>query len=93
MPAVTERLGVDERRYGAGLVAHYNTWGDVERLLAVVSDLARQCVIPFPLYQIVGWPDTYATFRGHDKMARQPLGVSLQNNLDHLYAIGCALFM
>jgi selenocysteine lyase/cysteine desulfurase len=39
--AVTERLGVEESggivRVG---VAHYNTLGEVERLLAVVDDLA-----------------------------------------------------
>jgi selenocysteine lyase/cysteine desulfurase len=40
--AVTERLGVEATggmvRVG---IAHYNTMGEVERLLAVVSDLAR----------------------------------------------------
>ena len=40
--AVTERLGVEERggmvRVG---IAHYNTAGEVDRLLAVVNDLAR----------------------------------------------------
>jgi selenocysteine lyase/cysteine desulfurase len=40
--AVTERLGVEE---SGGMVrvgiAHYNTAGEVERLLDVVSDLAR----------------------------------------------------
>jgi selenocysteine lyase/cysteine desulfurase len=39
--AVTERLGVEE---SGGMVrvgiAHYNTLGEVERLLAVVNDLA-----------------------------------------------------
>lgn len=41
--AVTERLGVEESggmvRVG---VAHYNTMGEVDRLLAAVNDLARQ---------------------------------------------------
>jgi selenocysteine lyase/cysteine desulfurase len=41
--AVTERLGVEESggmvRVG---VAHYNTLGEVERLLAVVDELALQ---------------------------------------------------
>jgi selenocysteine lyase/cysteine desulfurase len=40
--AVTERLGVEE---SGGMVrvgiAHYDTLGEVERLLAVVDDLAR----------------------------------------------------
>ncbi len=40
--AVTERLGVED---SGGMVrvgiAHYNTPGEVERLLAVVNDLAR----------------------------------------------------
>jgi selenocysteine lyase/cysteine desulfurase len=40
--AVTERLGVEE---SGGMVrvgiAHYNTMGEVDRLLAVVNDLAR----------------------------------------------------
>jgi selenocysteine lyase/cysteine desulfurase len=39
--AVTERLGVEE---SGGMVrvgiAHYNTMGEVERLLAVIDDLA-----------------------------------------------------
>jgi selenocysteine lyase/cysteine desulfurase len=41
--AVTERLGVEE---GGGMVrvgiAHYNTVEEVDRLLAVVNDLAQQ---------------------------------------------------
>jgi selenocysteine lyase/cysteine desulfurase len=41
--AVTERLGVEE---SGGMVrvgiAHYNTAAEVDRLLAVVNDLARQ---------------------------------------------------
>jgi selenocysteine lyase/cysteine desulfurase len=40
--AVTERLGVEE---SGGMVrvgiAHYNTLGEVDRLLAVLSGLAR----------------------------------------------------
>jgi len=41
--AVTERLGVEE---SGGMVrvviAHHNTAAEVDRLLAVVNDLARQ---------------------------------------------------
>jgi selenocysteine lyase/cysteine desulfurase len=40
--AVTERLGVEESGGMVRLgIAHYNTIREVERLLAVVSDLAR----------------------------------------------------
>jgi len=41
--AVTERLGVEE---SGGMVrvgiVHYNTMGEVDRLLSVLNDLARQ---------------------------------------------------
>jgi len=40
--AVTERLGVEESGGMVGVgIAHYNTAAQVERLLAVVDDLAR----------------------------------------------------